>query len=186
MVTEAELTEYIEARRPDPNYHQPPWTRDFWREQLEAEQQHGAQVRAEAAEAQEVKQLRERVATLERMVLGKNAILLKAVGTAIGRSRREIEDRVKVIEDREPVPLPLPNWNNPTVHYCGLWNSANIYGPGAMVTKDGACWIATSAMAAGVKPGDGPTGWRLAVKSDTASLRALVKDEVRKQLGGRK
>ena len=186
MVTEAEVSDYIEQAHSGSNMPRPPWSRSFYREQLEAGQQHSAQVRAEAAEAQEIKQLRERVAKLERMVLGKNAVLLKVVGTALGRSRREIEDRVKVIEDREPVPLPLPHWNNPTVHYCGLWNSANIYGPGAMVTKDGACWIATSAMAAGVKPGDGPTGWRLAVKSDTASLRALVKDEVRKQLGGRK
>jgi hypothetical protein len=37
-------------------------------------------------------------------------------------------------------------------------------------------------MGAGVRPGAGETGWRLAVKSDTASLRAIVKDEVRKQL----
>ena len=55
-----------------------------------------------------------------------------------------------------------------------------------MVTSNGAGWIAMSAMGAGVRPGDGETAWRLAVKSDTASLRSLVKDEVRKQLGGRK
>ena len=56
-----------------------------------------------------------------------------------------------------------------------------------MVTCNGAGWIAMSAMGAGVKPGVGETGWRLAVKSDTASLRALVKDEVARQLkGGRR
>ena len=43
-----------------------------------------------------------------------------------------------------------------------------------------------SAMGVGVKPSDGETAWRLAVKSDTASLRAIVKDEVTRQLGGRK
>jgi hypothetical protein len=37
-------------------------------------------------------------------------------------------------------------------------------------------------MAAGVKPGDGPTGWKLAVKSDTSALRSVVREEVRKQL----
>ena len=48
-----------------------------------------------------------------------------------------------------------------------------------MVTSAGAAWIAMSAIAAGIKPGDGATGWRLAVKSDTAIVRAAVKDEVR-------
>jgi hypothetical protein len=76
----------------------------------------------------------------------------------------------------------VPDWNNPTVHYCGLWNSKHLYGPGALVTYNGAGWIAMSAMAAGVRPGAGETGWRLAVKSDTSALRSIVKDEVRKHL----
>ena len=48
--------------------------------------------------------------------------------------------------------------------HAGLWNATTRYAPGgALVTKDGAAWIAMSAIAAGTKPGDGPTGWRLAV-----------------------
>jgi hypothetical protein len=134
------------------------------------------------AAAEELRQLRRRVAKLERMVLGEKAIMLKAIGTALGETHREIDDRIDALENREPVPLSVPDWNNPTVHYCGLWNSKNLYGPGAMVTYNGGGWVAMSAMGAGVRPGDGETAWRLAIKSDTASVRSIVKDEVRKQL----
>ena len=161
-----------------------PWFSKFWL----AEQRVRARMEAAkatlptppsapAADPEELQQLRRRLAKLERMVLGKDAILLKAVGMALGELRQEIEDR-------EPVPLARP-LTDPIVHYCGLWNSTRLYSPGAMVTCNGAAWIAMSAMGVGVKPGDGETAWRLAVKSDTASLRALVKDEVRKQLGAR-
>jgi hypothetical protein len=136
---------------------------------------------APAADA-ELQTLRKRVAKLEQGLLTEGGWFVKAVGTAIGEVHRELEDRIKAIEDREPVPLPVPDWHNPTVHYCGVWNSKHLYGPGAMVTYNGAGWIAMSAMAAGVRPGDGETGWRLAIKSDTASVRAMVKDEVRRQL----
>ncbi len=139
---------------------------------------------APAADPEELQQLRRRVATLEKMVLGEKAILLKVVGRAIGLTHKAIDGKIKAVADAAPVPLPLPDWNNPTVHYCGLWNSKSLYGPGAMVTCNGAGWIAMSAMGAGVKPGVGETGWRLAVKSDTASLRAIVKDEVTRQLKG--
>jgi hypothetical protein len=124
---------------------------------------------APAAEPAELQALRKRIAKLEQGLLTEGGWFVKAVGTAIG-------------EDREPVPLPVPDWNNPTVHYCGLWNAKHLYGPGALVTYNGAGWIAMSAMAAGVRPGDGETGWRLAVKSDTSALRSIVKDEVRKHL----
>jgi hypothetical protein len=137
---------------------------------------------APATDPEELRQLRRRVAKLERMVLGEKAILLKAVGTVLGETHGELEDRIKVLEDREPVALPVPDWNNPTVHYCGLWNAKHLYGPGALVTYNGAGWIAMSAMGAGVRPGAGETGWRLAIKSDTSALRSIVKDEVRKQL----
>jgi hypothetical protein len=176
MVTEAEVSDYIEQAHAGSNMPRPPWSRSVYRELLEAGQRHRTGI---AAEAQELKQLRRKVAELERFM--QNG-LLEAVGTELGNMYRQLEDRIKVVENRDPVPLPVPDWNTPTVHYCGLWNVKHLYGPGAMVTKDGACWIAMSAMAAGVKPGDGPTGWRLAVKSDTASVRSIVKDEVRRQL----
>ena len=186
MVTEAEVSDYIERAHAGSNMPNPRWSRDVYRELLEDGQQHVAQMQAKSAEAAEIRHLRQRVAALERMVIGKNAVLLKVVGTAIGRAHRESDERIEALENREPVPLPMDDWNNPTVHYCGLWNAKNLYGPGAMVTCNGAGWIAMSAMAAGVKPGVGETGWRLAVKSDTANLRAIVKDEVKKQLGGRR
>ena len=94
------------------------------------------------------------MAKLERMVLGKNGILLKAVGKAIGQASKEIDGQIKALEDRAvPIPLPLPDRNDPTVRYCGLWNSKSLYGPGAMVTCNGAGWIAMSAMGAGSSPG---------------------------------
>jgi hypothetical protein len=185
MVTEAELDDYIETHRPD-TIHYTPFTRDFWREQAEADKRHKAKIAAKAAqkadEAAEIAQLRKRIATLEQGLLTKDGWFVKAVGTCIGEVHRQIDDRIEAIEDRAPVPLPVPDWNNPTVHYCGLWNAKHLYGPGALVTYNGSGWIATSAMGAGVRPGAGETGWRLAVKSDTASLRAIVKDEVRKQM----
>jgi hypothetical protein len=184
-VSEAELDFYIEQHRPDA-IHYTPFTRDFWREQAEAAEQHRARTLAKTtkadATAADVAQLRRRAAELERMVLGEKAILVEAVGTLLGKTHGELESRIKVLEGRDPVSLPVPDWNNPTVHYCGLWNAKHLYGPGALVTYNGAGWIAMSAMGAGVRPGAGETGWRLAVKSDTASLRAIVKDEVRKQL----
>ena len=179
-ITEAALDAYIETHRADvPST----FSRSFWREQAEAAKHQHRQGQAKTtADARELQQLRRRVAQLERLICGKDAVLLKAVGTALGRTRKEIDGQIKAIEDRAPVPLPLPDWNNPTVHYCGLWNSKNLYGPGAMVTSNGAAWIAMSAMGAGVKPGVGETAWRLAVKSDTANLRAIVKAEVIRQL----
>lgn len=190
MVTEAEVDRYIESHRPDPNYPQPQWSRDFWREQAEADKQYKAQLAAKAAEvvqaktteAQEIARLRKRIAKLEQGLLTQDGFLIKAIGTAIGETHRQIDDRIDALESREPVPLPLPDWNNPTMHYCGLWNAKHLYGPGAMVTYNGAGWIAMSAMAAGVRPGSGETGWRLAVKSDTSALRPIVRDEVKRQL----
>jgi regulator of protease activity HflC (stomatin/prohibitin superfamily) len=71
-VTEAEVDDYIEMHRP-PNCSQPQFSRDFWREQAEADQQYRAQVAAKAqaktTEAAEIEQLRRRVATLEKGLL---------------------------------------------------------------------------------------------------------------------
>jgi hypothetical protein len=135
-----------------------------------------------SVDPEELQRLRRRVAKLEQGLLTKGGWFVKAVGQAIGEVHRQIDDRIDALEGRDPVPLPVPDWNTPTVHYCGLWNAKHLYGPGAMVTYNGGGWIAVSAMAAGVKPGNGPTGWRLAIKSDTASVRSIVRDEVRRQL----
>ena len=142
---------------------------------------------APAADPEELQQLRRRVAKLERMVLGKNAVLLKAVGTAIGRSRREIEDRVKALEDRAPVPIPLPlldQHDRPTMRYAGLWNATKSYQSGDLATHNGSGWVA-QIDSTGLKPGDG-VGWKLAIKGDPSHLKGLVQAEVRKQLGGRR
>ena len=184
MVTEAEVSAYIERAHDGSNMSKPPFERSVYREMLEAGQQQAAQVQAKTAEAAEIKQLRQRVAALERMVIGKDSTLIKAVGTALGRNRREIE---ALLEAREPVPIPLPvldQQDRPTMRYCGLWGATKQYRPGDVVTYNGGGWVA-QIISTGLKPGDG-VGWKLAVKSDTASLRAIVKDEVKKQLDGRR
>ena len=183
MVTEAEVSDYIEQAHAGSNMSRPPWSRSFYRELLEDGQRQQAQVQAKTAEAQEIKQLRQRVAKLERMVLGKNAILLKVVGTALGRSRRDIDDRIKALEDRAPVPIPLPvldQHDRPTMHYAGLWNATKSYQSGDLATHNGSGWVA-QINSTGLKPGDG-VGWKLAIKGDPSHLKGLVQAEVRKQL----
>jgi hypothetical protein len=117
-------------------------------------------------------------------------MLIDAFGGALGHVRKELESRIEALEQRQPVPVQLPTVNElrpgaPALRYAGVWSPEKSYGAGSLVTKDGAAWVATNAMAAGVKPGDGATAWRLAIKSDTSQLRSLVKDEVRRQLGER-
>jgi hypothetical protein len=141
MISEAEIDDYIDSHRPDHNCSPPSFSREFWREQAEADQRYRAQVAAEArtksVEAQELAQLRKRVAILEQGLLTENGWFIKAIGQALGEVHREINDRIEAIEAREPVPLPVPDWANSTVHYCGLWNAKHLYGPGALVTYNG-------------------------------------------------
>ena len=141
---------------------------------------------APAADQEELRQLRARVAKLERMVLGREAVLLKVVGTALGEVHGELDSQIKAIADRAPMPIPLPildQPDRPQMRYCGLWDRTKAYRPGDLATYNGGGWVAQIG-STGLKPGDG-MGWRLAVKSDTAQLRSLVKDEVKRQMGGR-
>ena len=181
-VSEAEVSKYIARAHDGSNMPRPPWSRSVYRELIEAEQ---PQAQAKSAEATELRQLRQRVAQLERMVLGKNAVLLRVVGKAIGQTHKAIDGQIKAIADREPVPIPLPvldQHDRPTMRYCGLWSATKAYQPGDTATFNGGGWVAQIG-STGLKPGDG-VGWKLAVKSDTASLRAIVKDEVTRQLKG--
>ena len=138
---------------------------------------------APAADPEELQQLRRRVAKLERMVLGKNAILLEVVGQVLGETHGELEGRIKAVEDREPVPIPLPvldQHDHPTMRYAGLWNATKSYQPGDLTTHNGSGWVA-QITSTGLKPGDG-VGWKLAIKGDPSHLKGLVQAEVRKQL----
>jgi hypothetical protein len=186
-VSETELDEYIERSRPDSLNYPSSFSRElFWRPQAEADPQRRAQAAAKADEAQvearEIAQLRQRVAQLERMVLGKNAILVKAVGMAIGQSHGELERRVGAIEAREPLPVALPvlDQDRPVLRYAGLWSSEKSYQAGDLITFNGAAWVSLI-NSQGLRPGDG-MAWKLAVKGDPTHLKALVKNEIQRQL----
>ena len=184
MVTEAQLDDYIATHRADvPST----FSRSFWREQAEASQHQHRQVQAKSTEAAEIKQLRERVRRLERMVLGEKAILLKAVGRAIGQTHKAIDGQLKAIEDREPIPISLPvldQHDRPTMRYAGIWSATKAYQPGDLATYNGSGWVAQIG-SKGLRPGDG-TGWKLAVKGDPSRLKGLVQAEVHKQLQERR
>jgi hypothetical protein len=148
----------------------------------------------------ENRDLRSRLGLLERWALPDKKgnfplmdLIVDVVALALGRTRKAIEERIEKIEHAAPVPVPLPSADDlaqlgrqgPAVYYEGIWDPMRSYQAGDMVTKDGAAWVATNAMAAGVKPGEGPTAWKLCVKAPTAGLRKLVEREVRKQLGSK-
>jgi hypothetical protein len=186
-LTETELNTYIETHRSSLIHYTPPWSREFWREQAEADRQHKTKIAAEAqaktAAAAEVAQLRRRVAEIEQGLLAEDGWFVKAVGQTIGEIRRELEERIKTLENREPVPLPLPvldQQGRPVLRYAGLWSSEKSYQAGDLATFNGSGWVALID-SRGLRPGDGMS-WKLAVKGDPTHLKALVRDEVRKQL----
>jgi len=79
-----------------------------------------------------------------------------------GDRRRELEERVRVLEAR----LAMVE-NQPKSAYRGVWSATEEYSPGDQATCAGSLWIA-SAENRGVKPGTG-TGWKLAVKKGRAA-----------------
>jgi hypothetical protein len=161
------------------------------RQQRQPKEAEIAQLRADnRALAARVDKLERHLHTLVGPPGGKGGALIKAVGEALGRSHREIEERIDNIERAAPVPVPLPSADDlakldrqgPPVYYAGVWDATKAYSAGALVTQHGAGWIATNGMAPGVEPGKGPTAWKLAVKAPTAGLRKMVQDEVAKEL----
>jgi hypothetical protein len=157
-------------RRAFPDGPPPPWAYgELGRELAEDAHRQQAEAAAATATAREIKQLRERIARLEKQL----NVLPEVLGRAMGMVQRDVATalgaRLEALEAREPVSVPLPSMvevgRGPAVYFEGVWDAAKSYRPGDMVTHAGAGWIALSAMAAGVRPGDGPTAWRLAVKA---------------------
>ena len=121
-------------------------------------------------------------ARLEKLVLGKKAIMLKVMGRAIGHSHKEIDDKIKAVEDPAPCrsPCRCSISRRPTMRYAGLWSATKSYCPAIWSHPTAAPGSRISA-STGLKPGDG-VGWRLAVKSDTSVVRRWS-ERSRKQLG---
>jgi hypothetical protein len=99
---------------------------------------------AETAQAQELIQLRQRVAKLEHLVSRKGPLV-----QAVGDLAEHLGTRIHALEQR------------PVVKYCGVYDEAKAYVPGNMVTYNGSVWHCASACE-GQKP-PGPA-WTLAVK----------------------
>jgi hypothetical protein len=59
----------------------------------------------------------------------------------------------------------------------GVWRDDHGYDAGSLVSHGGGGWIAQRDTAASERPGTSP-GWRLAVKSDLAEVRKVVKAEL--------
>ena len=55
----------------------------------------------------------------------------------------------------------------PTSKYCGIHQPEPVYEEGSLCTKGGSLWIATRQTAG--RPGGDDSGWRLIVKSGTAT-----------------
>ena len=165
------------------------WYRPFYVAEQKVLERRQRRQEQERTASQELAHLRaenqvlaDRVTRLERHLHilvgppgGKGGAVIAAVGAALGRSRREVELRIEQLERAAPIPLPSAadlagvGQRGPVVRYEGVWDRTKGYGVGALVTKDGAAWVATNAMAAGIEPGKGQTAWILAVKSPQAA-----------------
>ena len=65
--------------------------------------------------------------------------------------RLELEERVAALEAK------------PTLAYRGVWDGAKLYAPGTFITHGGSVWH-SDVESRGVRPGEGNSIWRLAVK----------------------
>jgi hypothetical protein len=80
--------------------------------------------------------------------------LMAAVAEAIAES---LGQRIIALE-REIAEL-----KSSALKYCGVWCSNKTYAPNSMTTHQGGAWI-SQIETCGLRPGDGNSAWRLAVK----------------------
>jgi hypothetical protein len=93
------------------------------------------------------------------------------VGTIAAELRKEIRELGEQVEALQ---------RRPVVHDAGVWRDGHGYDAGSLVSHGGGGWIAQRDTTAGERPGTSP-GWRLAVKSDLAEVRKVVKQELGRQ-----
>lgn len=176
----------------------PRFTMDGWRDIFAAEDALAAKQIAAEAKALGVDNLRREVAALRQQVATLKATQYRMAQKLVEdveahnsnwkhqvNAERELFERVEKLEQRAPVPVPLPNvraLQGPAVCYRGVWSAARAYATGDAVTHRSGFWIAGNGMAAGTEPGAGPTAWQLAAKGGAPSLTKAVREEVARQL----
>jgi hypothetical protein len=112
-----------------------------------------------AAGPGELQQLRRRMAKLEKMVLGENAILLKAIGTALGEAQGELERRIAGLERQ------LNDIEQTRLRFMGVHEPGRRYSRGVLVVRNGSLWHCNGDTSE--TPGRS-NDWQLAVKQGEA------------------
>jgi hypothetical protein len=118
----------------------------FWREDQQAKHVRAEEKRETVTLRSEVIALRAELSALRRKQASDIRILREAVGDAL---RMALDENERAF-----------------MRYRGVWTEGINYRRGDCATLSGALWIAIEPCAAGARPGKGPSGWRLANKSD--------------------
>jgi hypothetical protein len=149
-----------------PNVHAILKAEERWkREDAALEEQAKRSARTETSR---VTQLERRVRQLEALLgvgCADGGPLVKAIGHSIGRAKDELRRELDELKHR------------PVLHDAGVWRDDHGYDAGSLVTYNGGGWIAQRGTAPGERPGASP-GFRLAIKSDLAEVRKVVKAEL--------
>jgi hypothetical protein len=154
-----------------------------WREEDDAAAQ--AKQTARKPEATRNARLEQRVCDLEAIVVGSDkklgGLLTQAVGRKLGEAkqelRREIDSLHPVIKAQQARIQEFEERQSRSLHDAGIWRDDHGYDPGALVSHDGAAWVAQRACSAGERPGTS-SGFRLAAKSNMAELRRAIREEL--------
>lgn len=80
------------------------------------------------------------------------AQIVEIVRDYVRRQVEPLEARIEVLESRG-------------IEFCGVWQRANSYRRGSVVSADGAMWTAIRDTVAAEAPGKVPDAWQLTVKS---------------------
>jgi len=87
----------------------------------------------------------------------------KAVAALTGALAPVIKDYIKAQVD--PLERRLGDIEASGIKYCGVWQRANLYRKGSVVTEQGGAWVALGD-SEGVRPGEGGTdAWQLLVRA---------------------
>jgi hypothetical protein len=92
--------------------------------------------------------------------------LADALGEAIGVTSKEVETELRSDFQSQHAALAARVARLeaiPRLRYHGVWQAAQEYTEGSMVSCSGSLWIAKSATG-DQRPGNGATAWQLAVK----------------------
>jgi hypothetical protein len=126
--------------------------------------------RVESDQVKRIARLEARVRHLESIIgvgTKHGGPLIASIGAVIGQANKELRAEIETLQRR------------PVLHDGGVWRDDHGYDAGSLVTYNGGGWIAQRDTNAGERPGTSP-GFRLAVKSDLAEVRKVVRAELGK------